>query len=69
MLTNEDAFRAKGPEYTAAFQILALGCEIPPSLEVFEHEMEVRPLHPYRAQGPEAMASSLVQRYHRIKIF
>lgn len=42
MKTCADDFGAKGEAYRQARRILEAGCDYPPSLEVFEHEMEQR---------------------------
>jgi hypothetical protein len=57
-------YEAKGPRYSAARRILERGCEIPPSLEVFEHILETgRKTNP--SLTPEGMARRVSESYHR----
>lgn len=72
MRLNGDDFKAKGPTFTQAWEILHGGCDIPPSLELFEHELEVhrkgdpsRKITPNPSLAPQGMARRLVERYHR----
>jgi len=64
--TEADLFYAAG--YRRTWEILHAGCEIPPSYELFTHELkEARKARP--ALRPEEVAQSIAERYHRTKLF
>lgn len=65
--TEADLFIAAG--YRRTWEILRGGCEIPPSFELFTHELkEAR-----KARGPqvrpEEVALNITERYHRTRLF
>ena len=61
-------FKAEGPRYGAARRILERGCEVPPSLEVFEHQLKLDQEKNPRL-CPEALARRLSESYHRTQGF
>lgn len=65
--TNEDDFNARGSAYRSAFDILHQGCEVPPSLDVFETELMDMRKRTSRAVTPPEAARDIVKRYHRVK--
>lgn len=61
-------FFERGPSYAAAREILLRGCEYPPSLELFEHELkQARRAHP--ELKVEGLARRLSDAYHRVEGF
>jgi len=66
MRTEAELFLAAGCKRSR--EILDAACEIPPSYELFTHELtEAR-----KARGgirPEEVAQSIAERYHRTKLF
>jgi hypothetical protein len=65
-------YRQRGPIYSRAWEILSRKCEVPPSVEVFDHELE----HAregkgrYRGKGQASLtviahAQRVADSYHR----
>lgn len=77
--TNYEDFSARGPSYSEAWEILARGCEVPPSLEVFDAQLTARregrdgkpgfcpPARP--SLSVMEHARSLGEAYHRVRGF
>lgn len=63
---NFEDFHRRGSHYRNAWEILSRACEVPPSLEVFEHQLEKR-----RDQHPSltvtGFAQELANSYRPIK--
>lgn len=68
MRTNADDFRARGGRWTEAWRSLNAGCEFPPSLEVFTHELELKRRETPN-MAPDLLARRLVESYHRVQGF
>ena len=63
---NGTDFERRGRAYAHAFEILADGCEVPCSFEVFEKELHVRrAAQPYRAVTAEECAREIARNYQR----
>jgi hypothetical protein len=58
-------YTGRGPTYARAFEILSKGCDVPPSLEVFEHELGSR-RRSRPGLAPEECAVAVAQSYRRI---
>lgn len=65
--SNEDDFVVRGKAYEEAWEILAEGCEVPPSWDVFMHEVEeMRTTNPTRVISVQEAATSIARRYRRV---
>jgi hypothetical protein len=63
--TSKADYMERGPEYRQAWQVLARGCEIPPSIELFEQELQdQRRARP--GLSVRKLAESLAERYQRV---
>lgn len=61
-------YHKRGPQFQRAWEILARGCEVPPSIEVFVHEFEkVRETR--SSQTVEMFARQLVDMYRPVEGF
>ena len=67
-LDSATEYGRKGPRYREAWDTLVNGCDVPPSLDVFDHELKIA-----RRAAPmltvEGLARRLSQSYHRVSGF
>lgn len=62
--TNQDDFRAAGTPFWQAWLTLHEGCDVPPSFELFMHELDLM-RRGGRIVTPGQAAWAIVARYHR----
>lgn len=56
-------------DYEEAWEILRDGCEVPPSWDVFTHEVEeLRKANPQAVLSVQDVAERIVKRYRRISL-
>jgi hypothetical protein len=68
---NRDAaadYNSRGPSYQRARATLERRCEIPPSLDVFDHELALARCHDPDLTV-EALAMQISNKYHRVNGF
>lgn len=66
---NEDDFTVRGRAYEEAWEVLRDGCEVPPSWDVFTHEVEeLRKVNPELVLSVQDVAERVVKRYRRIAL-